>query len=93
MRGVDQDHPHHIFRVGGGIEPGDEAADGVTDEDIGARYRGCRKQGVQISNELASGAKPRRGGNGVTRVAGAARNVGPIVAADAGSCSNGLLDR
>ena len=56
VRGVDEDQPHHLIRVGGGIEAGDQAAEGMTGQHVGTGNRGRGQQRVQVSDDR----RPRR---------------------------------
>ena len=53
MRGIDEDQPHDVVRVGGGIEAGDQAAEGMAGQHVGTGDRGRGQQRVQVSDHVA----------------------------------------
>ena len=66
VRGIDEDQPHHLIRVGGGIEAGDQAAEGMAGQHVRTGNRGRGQQRVQVSDDVARGA---RHGHGITAAA------------------------
>ena len=50
VRGIDEDQPHDLIRVGGGIEAGNEAAEGMTGQHVGTGNRGRGQQRVQVGD-------------------------------------------
>ena len=63
--GINEDQPDDLVRVGAGVEASDQAAEGVAGQHVRPRDCGRGQQGMQVSDDVARGARHRHGSGSV----------------------------